>query len=304
MTALRSIGRSSIRAWRVAGSLAAVGLLAGAGACILPDRDIRFVDDDENLHPVRFVDGFTLSDEARCGCEPNKCDGFDFIDEFDPPECPLPFPTTLPNFLDPSLGELGYQFCLCDEGEVYAPENRPQLPNQLVFLEDQDETDAIFVALVLNRPATGDVSEYLAFPSYHQPTRPIPAPLAIDQYEPANRPAPNVRAFQLGVGDDPIDLCNDTGADVNAPGFNTLTILATDRPWFAYPVTVERPDGSTDTEDEIQVGVPDVPAGATYAERTFTFYCSSKESEALPNPPFNFGCSEACQDPEDVEDGG
>lgn len=288
---------------RRAAALLGLGLacaMVGSPGCLLPDRDIRFIDDDENPNPVRFIDGFTLSDEARCACDPGKCNGFEFIDEFDPPECPLPFPTTLPSFLDPSIEGLGYDFCLCDEGEVYAPENRPQLPAQLVFLEDQDEQDDIFIALVLNRPASGDISEYRAYASYHEPSQPIPAPLAIDQYEPANRPAPNVRAFQLGEGDDPIDLCNDSGSDKIRPrSFNTLTILATDRPWFSYPS--ERTDGGV-TEDETQVGIPDIPGGATYAERTFTFYCSSKEE--AEGDPFQFGCAEACQNPEDVEDQG
>jgi hypothetical protein len=261
--------------------LAAVALLVGAAAigvglaCIIPDADIQVLVGDVNAYPVRFVEGIPLDEEARCACSADSC------------ECPMPGVTGIPTYLDPE--DTAYKFCICgddevDEGRLYGVE---------IYVEDQDEedgvpSDSLYAAALLDwDPTTGDSPfEYVAYRSYLDPGTSLA--LAYSSYEPLviKRPRPYARKIILR---DPsaggrFDLCNGAGVPVG-PGYHTLTLIVTDRPWFQREAGVVETTEAGETGDPLETGpvtldgVPDIAAGATYDMRTYVFMCHDQETD-------------------------
>jgi hypothetical protein len=96
------------------------------------------------------------------------------------------------------------------------------------------------------------------------------------------------------------DLCN--GDPRVKPGFNTLTVLVTDRYWNKVTLEPEDDAGPSEPTIQDQIGVVDIAGGATYDTQTYTFYCSSADdpnNPVTPNPGAMghdpFGCAERCQ---------
>jgi hypothetical protein len=234
-------------------ALAVSGLfaLAMGFACIIPDRDIQVRTTDFNLYPVRFVEGITLTEEARCACSPT-C------------ECPLPEFTGLPAFLDPSLPE--NRFCICGENKV----DEGALPGVFLYVEDQDEVDGepadlLKAAALLDWSPTLGVpaTDYVAYRDYLDPGSELFISVSSYENDVIKRPRPYVRSIELELNAE-FDLCNGAGRPLE-PGFHTLSFIVTDREW-SKRVTDE---GMEVTND----GVPDIAAGATYDLQTYTFQC-------------------------------
>lgn len=226
--------------------------LAVGFACIIPDRDIQVRTTDFNLYPVRFVEGITLTEDARCDCDASTC------------ECPLPEFTGLPTFLDPNLPN--NQFCICSENKV----DMGRLGGALLYVEDQDEIDGepadlLYAAALLDWSPTLGVPavDYVAYRNYLDPDQSLD--LSSSSYENAviKRPPPYVRYIELQL-DDAFDLCNGAGRALE-PGFHTVSFIVTDREW-SKRVTDEGMEVSND-------GVPDIAAGATYDIQTHVFQC-------------------------------
>lgn len=260
----------------------------GAGlllaACPLPDRDINVITEDVNNAPVRLIEPVGLSPSQRCECDPfaSGCDPEKPEEDFEA-ECPLPQVIGIPHFIDPADQENDYQFCKCADGEV----DQGALSALQFFAEDQDKTpdvneaaDSLYAAILLNAKPEKNPAAYVAYEAYRPPTDPLPS-AAGDGYDPIGRPRPYVRTIYVGDADSRWDLCN--GADAK-PGFNTFTVLVTDREWNE----VVNPDGKPVEEP----GVVDVANGATYDLSTYTFYCGSEADEGDP-----FGCAEQCMEP-------
>ena len=80
----------------------------------------------------------------------------------------------------------------------------------------------------------------------------------------------------------PLDLCNDNSGTPVGPGLHSLRIVVTDRPWYR-PIQFDA-DGKplidatgvplrVEDEASARIGVPDTPAGASYAIADYVFAC-------------------------------
>jgi hypothetical protein len=243
--------RSTTRA-ALAPVTVAAAALGVVFACIIPDRDIQVRTTDFNLYPVRFVEGITLTEEARCDCSA-ACGG-----------CPLPEFTGLPAFLDPS--DPDFQFCICGENKV----DEGRLQGVFLYVEDQDEVDGepadpLKAAALLDWSPTLGVpaSDFIAYRNYLDPGAELFISVSSYENDVIKRPRPYVRSIELEL-DDAFDLCNGAGRPLE-PGFHTVSFIVTDREW-SERVTDE---GMTVSNE----GVPDIAAGATYDIQTYTFQC-------------------------------
>lgn len=257
--------RQAVFALAMGGVLA----LAMGFACIIPDRDIQVRTTDFNLYPVRFVEGITLTEQARCDCDATTC------------ACPLPEFTGLPTFLDPSL--TGFQFCICGENKI----DTGRLQGVFLSVEDQDEVDGepadiLRAAALLDwNPTLGvPASDYIAYRDYLDPDAELFISVSSYENDVIKRPRPYVRSIELEI-DYAFDLCNGAGRPLT-PGFHTLSFIVTDREWSSR-VT----DQGMKVSNE---GVPDIAAGATYDIQTYVFQCLA---EGDPN----CGCAEQTEQP-------
>lgn len=260
------------RASTVLGALSVVTGLMGQ-ACVLPDLDI--VTEDEkitNKQAVRFAPSALLSAHADAACiqrDPELDEG-----------CPQPATDpsdVLPSFLDPRYrapdNTLPYDFCTCDPGE----RDDKALPPFILYVEDRDEDartrtpkDSIYAALLLDVDPKDD-EPYLKvrYSSYLDTDRPLEP--ADTEYEPLLRPPPHLRQLSLGDETQRVDLCNRAGGDALAPGYHTLRIIVSDRPWF------QRTDSNG--QKVTQTGVPNLAIGATFDIATYVFHCDEKRED-------------------------
>lgn len=276
----------------VALSLATAGL-----ACVLADKDINFEDVQiTNRNPVRLVEATMLSPEAERSCIPE--DERDEVSDADAVGlCPQPGvdPTdVLPHFLNPDYsrkdddGQLIYPFVFCS-CEEEGKRDRNTLFYTL-YVEDQDEEprtrdpkDKIFAALLLDMPQGAQRPDnYVDYLRYLDPSRQLEN--SGTTYTPQKRRDPQLRELVLGPsveGEDQtgIDLCNG-GSRVLAPGFHSLTVMVTDRPWF-------RP--ANGGIGSAHAGVPDLANGATFDSITYVFYCGSVTADEDRN-----NCADNC----------
>ncbi|MCY1062319.1 hypothetical protein [Nannocystis sp. SCPEA4] len=266
-----------------------VALSLGTAACVLADKEINFEDVAiANRNAVRLVEATMLSPEAELSCDPDH-----EVDE--PGTCPQPGfdpRDVLPHFLNPAYsrkdddGRIRYPFVFCSCEEEGKRDSNTLFTT--LYVEDQDEErnrepkDKIYAALLLDMPQRDERPyNYVDYRRYVDPSRELE--LSGTPYQPQKRRDPQLRELVLGISvdgnEDGIDLCN-SGSRVLAPGFHSLTVMVTDRPWF-------RPsDGGIGSE---HAGVPDLAVGATFDTITYVFYCGSATQEDDPND-----CAELC----------
>lgn len=250
------------------------------GACIIPDSLIDVQPNRTNPGTVRIVHAVALSQQVNDACAEEP--GFEI--------CPLPSVTLLPGLIQPEEPE-NQAFCICETGR-----DGNFLGGFDIFVEDPDvdedgiPTDSIFGAFLLDAPADAEaVSSYVAYTNYlptNQPARPI----AAGTYEqPIERPATNLRSWAIAI-DTAMDLCNDNNGEALTPGLHNLRFVATDRPW-PQPILLDEAglpqrDGDDYLRDEAAdplVGVPDLPAGASYDTIDFVFRCVDEADEQGAN---------------------
>ena len=250
----------------------ALGLvLAASGSslgCIIPDAGIGAVEEFDNPGAVRIVEPAPITPEAddACGDLPD----FNF--------CPA-LPDTLPS------GELVGNGPLCRCPMQQRDDNAPN--GFQIYAEDPDvievegvnrPVDDLFGAFLLDVPAGAtDLSAYQAYTNALSPDE--PAQEAVLEVRATQRDGPFLRAFQVGgFTGDVFDVCNDNDGAQLDPGLHELRFIVTDRPWFA-PIdpTMEDEQGNPLRGDPL-IGVPDLPAGATYDTTTFVFRCIDEAS--------------------------
>lgn len=230
-------------------------------ACIIPDAGISVQRDFTNPGAVRIVEPTPISEAADKAC--GKRQGFAF--------CPT-FTDTVPS------GELkgNGQLCLCPERE--RDDNAPQ--GFEIFVEDPDvdadgrPVDDIFGVFLLDVPTDAtDMTPYQAYTSEVPPDE--PARRFTGEVRTIERETPGLRVFQVGgFTGGTFDVCNDNDGNALDAGLHELRFVATDRAWFA-PID---PSGALDEEGnplrlDPLIGIPDLPAGATYASTAFVFRC-------------------------------
>lgn len=256
-------------------------------ACIIPDSTIDVVGDFVNPGPVRIVQSIAITDAADASC-------FEVAHELG--SCPLP-PESVPRLFN------DLPFCVCD----VADENR--LSSFDIYVEDPDvdedgrPTDSIFGAFLLDvLPTDDDPSESVAYSNLLPATLPARSvQLGFPSYaDSIERPTPLLRSWTLGR-DTGVDLCNGNADAPNGqlePGLHSLRLVVTDRPWYRSVVfdaenKLELDDsGDPKRSGEPHVGVPDTPAGASYAIADYVFACGDQDDpdagcncRAEPLPP-------------------
>lgn len=259
---LRTTTSGTRDAPRIATALLLAATGVGSLSCVIPDIYINVNDESIlNRTPVRIVEPLRLSPEAE-----EACDDYDPMIEV----CPQPPPEdptrVLPHFLDPNEDQ--YLFCSCP-ARRYDAKARPPFT---IYVEDRDEdaegnNDELYAALLVdydpNNPRPYDSVRYR---SYVNPQEPIPLASSIE-YEPINRHDSILRELRLGNENLNFDFCNGATDTALDPGFHTLSVLVTDRPWF------------TPDDGVIQEGVPDFIEGATFDVSTYVFFCDARDVE-------------------------
>jgi hypothetical protein len=253
-------------------------LAALAGACIIPDRDIRIVDRELNPNAVRILERTPLTQEMTELCNANTAED----EPLDLRFCP-PVRYTLPSGLvQSSQGPL----CICDSGH----DNRA-INAFRIYAEDADRTgdaarDTLYGVFLLDPepdPIEDEPGDVIAFERYWAPCEPgvelDPEDLDLegDRTSPseARDPAPQWE-FRIDDTSEKVDFCNGNGArDSIAPGLHNLQFLVTDRPFFVAPY----PDGGG---GKLQCGVPDIAIGASYAIVTYVFECVDASDDNDP----------------------
>ncbi len=245
-------------------------------ACLLPDTVGVKNENESNRHAIKIVEPTAISLDADDACIETcaECD-----------DCPQPpIPANLPHFLDPAKTE--FNFCSCPQGQI----DTNAQPSWELYVEDRDGDgqeiyDDVYAALQLDY--TRDSSEpqiFIAYKDFVDPGARLPPPvLQAPGDQPIGRPDPFLRKLQIGDGTRRIDLCNKSGQGAGSlmPGYHTLRVVVTDRPWF------RRPGGADGGDGVEQEGVPDFAGGASYDARTYVFHCADSGDEAS-------GC--VCQD--------
>lgn len=269
-----------------------VGISASLAAplvvgCIAYDEDIR-VSLNLNEHAVRFVEPTPLLQASHKACikENTNLKG-----------CPMPPAAGPPHLLNPEDPE--YDFCTCPEGE----RDESPLRRFTLHVEDQDgrraqprgpsstdesgksgesgdesgeeanenderedeARDSLFAALLLDTKPGSRGPAAASYTSTVNPDR-----VLRDSYgaRPGaysvlglNRPVPDVRELVVPT----VDLCNPLEGPSLAPGWHSLTVIVTDRPWF-----------SSDGERR-NYGIPDISAGASYDTAHYSFHCAAPD---------------------------
>ncbi|MBC8073867.1 MAG: hypothetical protein IAG13_36450 [Deltaproteobacteria bacterium] len=241
-----------------------------AGACIVPDRDIRIDPGIDNEGAVRIVERAPRLDEMDdiCNIEPEE--------NADPRYCP-----EVPDISHPSglLGAKEGKFCVCPAG---SRDNRAASAFK-ILAEDTDpngpSSDTLYGVALLDPETRDEVLDARAYTQYWGPGFPG-EPIDVEDDEVNNRVAGPVgrRRGELwlfefddgnaaGAYEPTIDLCNDNDGDKLSPGMHNLRFMVSDREYF------------TPTKDAVdapatpQPGIPDLAAGATYATIDYVFEC-------------------------------
>jgi hypothetical protein len=255
--------------------------------CIIPDTQLRVEGDAVNPGTVRLIQAVAVSDAATDACNAASVDLT---------SCPL-VPETLPFGAIASAAPL----CVCPGRDGNA------LSYFDVYVEDPDvdddgrPQDTILGALLLDMPGDeDDPAAYVAYPNLLPGNLPAAnVNLGFNSYTNAiERPEPRVRRWTLGA-ETGVDLCNDNASAPDRklePGLHSLRVVVTDRPW--YRGFVYDDDGEVMLDDDgvpvrvpverASVGVPDLPAGATYSIADYVFRCGDGD-----DPEATCNCVEA-----------
>lgn len=266
----------------VAVVLAAMAAMAVSAGCIIPDANIGVVEEFDNPGAVRIVVPTPITAEADDAC--NEVQDFNF--------CPA-LPETVRG------GELvgNGPLCRCTNA-AESDDNAPQ--GFEIYVEDPDveeidgqprPTDDLFGALLLDvPPGASDLSPYQAYANALPPDQ--AARRGATDVRAIDREGPFLRVFPVGGFTGGVfDVCNDRDGNQIEPGVHELRFIVTDRPWFA-PILpdMEDEEGNPVRGDPL-IGVPDLPAGATYDTTTFVFRCLDASKDE--------GASCACFNPEE-----
>jgi hypothetical protein len=271
--------------------------LGALAACVIPDKFIDFVTPNPNSHAVRFRESVALPIEDRCECTNAilSANGLDessrfWCDETDPDDdqygqrCATIVPSALPRFMDPARDE--YDFCGCPVGER---DTKALLRIDDLYVDDLDvdedgNYDQIFAALLLDMPNDefADPALRVAYRGLLDPRQALketPGQVAslLPNFELLEQPSPVLRRIFIADPDaGTVDLCNDAGVGPGRldPGWHTLTLIVTDRPWLS--VAIEGEEGEELTM-AMRDGVPDIAGNATWATREYAFHCSNAE---------------------------
>lgn len=241
--------------------------VVAAGGCIIPDAGIVVQDEFLNMGAVRIVEPTPVTTRADDDCvERTTLSG-----------CPK-IPDTLPSGLIRPDSPL----CLCPEGDFGLGGGFD------IFVEDPDidangdPKDEILGALFLDMPPDAeDPRDYLAYINRLPPEEPARRFRALE-VQTIERPDPHLKSWALGDRG-PVDLCNDNDDATIGAGLHELRLIVTDRPWYrpllrdmeGKPLRDE--DGAL-MYDEPVIGMPDLPAGATYDTTTYVFQCFDSAS--------------------------
>lgn len=260
-----------------------IALLALTTGCIIPDKHIDVQQDFSNPGPVRIIQPIPMTAQADEACR----DASELL-----LGCPVP-PDTLPlGLIDPDQGQL----CVCPERDDNALQHFDIYVEDPDFEEDEQgrrrAKDTLLGAFLLDVPPEVispdplgddlvDASQYVAYENYLSPTTPartFPGLLPGTYRDAIERPTPLVRSWTIGQ-EQSLDLCNDDNKAKLEPGLHTLTLVVTDRPWYV-PVKLDDGEVQRDREGNLvradadpRLGVPDLPAGASYAVGSYVFRC-------------------------------
>ena len=254
-------------------------VLAGLAACIIPDREIRILDEDLNPNAVRILERTVITDQMSALCNGNK----EAKEPVDLRFCP-PVRDTLPSGLvRPSDGG---PFCICDSGR----DNRA-INFFYIYAEDADldadvARDTLYGVFLLDPdpdPEEDEPGDQVAFERYWSPCAAgeeidAEALEGSDRTSPseARDPPPQWR-FRIDDATGKVDFCNGNGTrDALEPGLHNLQFMVTDRPFFTAPYEDDPNDGVP------QCGVPDIAIGASYAVVTYVFECVDASDDDDP----------------------
>ena len=238
-----------------------------AAACIIPDTGI-VLSGDLNRNAVQILERAQVSVDADCACDAaasTNCAAIKPRETWDPNPCPQPEPTNLPHLMSNDAPE--YQFCSCPPGQ----EDLSPLPgvelwvNDLDTTEDGEPLDELYAALLLDLEPGEDPTLAVRYTNYLNPNTPLNTDTRT--YLPIQQPRPRLRRVLIRDVTSTWDLCNGAGAPLE-PGWHQVTLIVTDRPWFAAPDPLD-PDAPAIE----QVGVPDFANGATQDQSHFVFFC-------------------------------
>lgn len=262
-------------------------ILAASLSCVLPDRDINIVDEDiQNKHAVRIIEPTQLSATAKVACDAAlKALQIPLVCQLGDPA------TSLPHFLDPAYKHpsdkgISYDFCSCPAGE----KSSVKLNTFTLYVEDRpddlDQDVELFAAAQLDM-LPGSIEPHLSvrYTQIIDPDDTLPDETAELDYRPLKRPKPQIRSLTFGL-DGKTDLCNDANDTPLAPGFHTLRLIVTDRPWFQPAPNPDHPDVTPPD----QPGVPDIAGGATFDTVSYVFHCDDPTAQH---------CQDACAKPEE-----
>jgi hypothetical protein len=265
--------------------------LASLVGCIIPDTQLQVRGEAVNPGAVRLVQATALTRSANTEC--NRV-------QRELASCPM-VPETLPfGLVAPETGD----FCVCPQVDGRAL-NYFDIYAEDPDLDGQDRPkDSIFGVFLLDMPASADdPPSHVAYEHLLSPTTPaVLQQFGIGSYADAiERPEPQVRRWTIGDAETQVDLCNDNASSPDPklePGVHSLRLVVTDRPWYRPFVFDSDGEIAVDERDEpvrvpveeAAIGVPDTPAGATYAIADYVFRCRDGRP---PAPSASCACAEA-----------
>jgi hypothetical protein len=270
----RSAGlAAATTAGSVVGAAGSVVLVVGSG-CIIPDAGIVVRDEFLNVGAVRIVEPTPVTARADEDCaERTTLSG-----------CPY-----IPVSLGSGLIRPDSPLCVCPGRDFGLGGGFD------IFVEDPDidaggdPKDEILGGLFLDMPTSAeDPRDYLAYTARLPPEQPARLVRA-SEVQTIERPDPHLKSWTLGERG-PVDLCNDDDGSKLEPGLHELRLVVTDRPWYrpvmrdAMGEPLEDEDGELVFHDAV-IGMPDLPAGATYDTTTYVFQCYDGA-----NPPEGIEC--------------
>ena len=246
-------------------------------ACIVPDTNIQVQPNRTNPGTVRIVQAVALTPEANAACA--EVPGFEV--------CPLPQDTIVPGLIQFE----NQAFCICE-----SQRDGNALGGFDIYVEDPDvdengeARDALLGALLLDvEPGEEPLSQFVAYTNYFPTSRPAQPANAGTYEQPIEREPTNLRSWALGT-DTKLDLCNNNNGTQLTEGLHSLRLIVTDRPW-PFPITQDengRPEVADeqflrDESEDALVGVPDLPAGASFDVADFVFRCFDETTEQGTN---------------------
>ncbi len=259
-----------------------------ASACIIPDRGIEIVS-DENAGAVRIVERVPLPAEMLDVCAAR--DPKD-VDDDRQTFCHQ-VQATRPSGLLRNEGPEYRPFCVCPSP---APGERGRDLNAIApfeihaedaDLDGDDPRDTLYGVLLLDPiPGSDSPWRFVEYTNYLAAGEPgVPFDPTEDTGDSATV-APHAREpiqhwrFRIGDGTDTVDLCNNTrdGTPLT-PGIHNLRFMVSDRPFFR-PIQRDADGAPVLDENGNPVVlpphyVPDLAAGATYAVIDYVFECLS-----------------------------